>query len=141
MSTDLQVQPAWLTALREAGKAGFTGLPTQRQEAWKYTGLNKLKALTFEPTPSQSASPLEGEVGPKVRVGGTVSTLAMLVRRRRRLERQRLQLIQSGIFPGLLALGRQAGEACLAGFAQRRQPAGLDLQIGAHAACPSANSA
>jgi len=51
MSTDLQVQPGWLTALREAGKAGFTGLPTQRQEAWKYTGLNKLKALTFEPTP------------------------------------------------------------------------------------------
>ncbi|HEX4505496.1 MAG TPA: Fe-S cluster assembly protein SufD [Alphaproteobacteria bacterium] len=50
MSTVTEVSPGWLTALREAGKAGFTGLPTQRQEAWKYTGLNKLKALTFEPT-------------------------------------------------------------------------------------------
>jgi Fe-S cluster assembly protein SufD len=62
MTTDLQVQPGWLTALREAGKAGFTGLPTQRQEAWKYTGLNRLKALTFEPTPPhfEIAFPLKG---------------------------------------------------------------------------------
>jgi hypothetical protein len=71
MSADLQVQPGWLTSLREAGKAGFTGLPTQRQEAWKYTGLNKLKALTFEPAP-RSASPLEGEPddAQRRRVGG-----------------------------------------------------------------------
>src|ERR1700761_5553323 len=61
MSTDLQVQPGWLTALKETGKAGFTGLPTQRQEAWKYTGLNKLKALTFEPGPSSAPSPQRGE--------------------------------------------------------------------------------
>ena len=59
MSTDLQVRPGWLTALREAGKAGFTGLPTQRQEAWKYTGLNKLKALTFEPSRTPAGSPVE----------------------------------------------------------------------------------
>jgi len=69
MSTDLQVQPAWLTALREAGKAGFTGLPTQRQEAWKYTGLNKLKALTFEPTPSPQRREGRGErVGSRYRL-------------------------------------------------------------------------
>jgi len=45
-------QPDWLAALRAAGQARFgeTGLPTQRQEIWKYTGLNKLKALTFEPS-------------------------------------------------------------------------------------------
>ncbi|HTJ65830.1 MAG TPA: Fe-S cluster assembly protein SufD [Alphaproteobacteria bacterium] len=45
-------QPDWLTALRDAGRARFgeAGLPTQRQEIWKYTGLNKLKALTFEPS-------------------------------------------------------------------------------------------
>jgi Fe-S cluster assembly protein SufD len=58
MSTDLQVQPGWLTALRETGKAAFTGLPTQRQEAWKYTGLNKLKALTFEPSPASREVPV-----------------------------------------------------------------------------------
>jgi Fe-S cluster assembly protein SufD len=52
-----EVSPGWLTALREAGKAGFTGLPTQRQEAWKYTGLNKLKALTFEPSPAAAGAP------------------------------------------------------------------------------------
>ena len=74
MSTDLQLQPGWLSALRESGKAGFSGLPTQRQEAWKYTGLNRLKALTFEPTPpsSTNASLLEGEVddAQRRRVGG-----------------------------------------------------------------------
>ncbi len=57
MSTAVRNQPAWLTALRAAGQARFgeTGLPTQRQEVWKYTGLNKLKALTFEP--SKKAGP------------------------------------------------------------------------------------
>ena len=57
MSKVTEVSPGWLTALREAGKAGFTGLPTQRQEAWKYTGLNKLKALTFEPSQIAAHAP------------------------------------------------------------------------------------
>src|SRR6266702_4753695 len=57
MSKVTEVSPGWLTALREAGKAGFTGLPTQRQEAWKYTGLNKLKALTFEPGRDAAQAP------------------------------------------------------------------------------------
>lgn len=61
MSTITEVSPGWLTALREAGKAGFTGLPTQRQEAWKYTGLNKLKALTFEPSPAPQRQEGQGE--------------------------------------------------------------------------------
>jgi Fe-S cluster assembly protein SufD len=65
MTTHAHGQPAWLTAIRESGAARFaeTGLPTQRQEAWKYTGLNRLKALTFEPTAVvEVAFPLEGEV-------------------------------------------------------------------------------
>jgi len=51
-------QPDWLTTLRAAGASQFaeTGLPSQRQEAWKYTGLNRLRSLTFEPTPSPSRS-------------------------------------------------------------------------------------
>src|ERR1700722_13124076 len=73
MSTDLQVRPGWLTALREAGKAGFTGLPTQRQEAWKYTGLNKLKALTFEPSPTAAGLPA------KVSDDGAVASAHRLV--------------------------------------------------------------
>jgi Fe-S cluster assembly protein SufD len=59
MST-VATQPDWLSALRDAGRARFgeAGLPTQRQEIWKYTGLNRLKALTFEPSvPSAVASP------------------------------------------------------------------------------------
>jgi Fe-S cluster assembly protein SufD len=43
-------EPAWLTEARRDGLAQFTasGLPTQRVEAWKYTGLNSLKNMTFE---------------------------------------------------------------------------------------------
>jgi Fe-S cluster assembly protein SufD len=59
MSTATEVSPGWLTALRATGQARFgeTGLPTQRQEAWKYTGLNRLKALTFEPGPTPAGLP------------------------------------------------------------------------------------
>ncbi len=55
MSAVVQTQPAWLTAVRAAGAERFAaaGLPTQRQEAWKYTGLNKLRSLTFEPAPDR----------------------------------------------------------------------------------------
>jgi Fe-S cluster assembly protein SufD len=69
MTTLTQVQPGWLTALRAAGQVRFgeTGLPSQRQEAWKYTGLNRLKALTFEPT--QAAS--HGAVAPSSDVTAT----------------------------------------------------------------------
>jgi Fe-S cluster assembly protein SufD len=44
--------PPWLAALRQDGADRFAeaGLPTQRQEAWKYTGLNRLKGFGFEPT-------------------------------------------------------------------------------------------
>ena len=73
MSTAIEVSPGWLTALREAGKAGFTGLPTQRQEAWKYTGLNKLKALTFEPSPTAAGLPA------KVSDDGAVASAHRLV--------------------------------------------------------------
>lgn len=56
----------WLDALRARGAARFAeaGLPTQRDEAWKYTGLNRLKAFGFEPSappavlPAPVAAPL-----------------------------------------------------------------------------------
>jgi Fe-S cluster assembly protein SufD len=56
VSTVVHAQPSWLAELRAAGAERFaeTGLPTQRQEAWKYTGLNRLKALSFEPAPAPS---------------------------------------------------------------------------------------
>lgn len=65
MSTATAVSPGWLSALRATGQARFgeTGLPTQRQEAWKYTGLNRLKSLTFEPsqTPAALSAPLSDD--------------------------------------------------------------------------------
>lgn len=63
MTTLTRSQPAWLAELREAGATRFadTGLPTQRQEAWKYTGLNRLKALTFEPAASRPWEEASGD--------------------------------------------------------------------------------
>src|ERR1700761_277850 len=99
MSTDLQVQPGWLTALKETGKAGFTGLPTQRQEAWKYTGLNKLKALTFEPS-------RDGAQVPAVLADvGTVATAHRLVfiNGRYAADRSSIGKLPNGVVLGSLA--------------------------------------
>ena len=45
--------PAFLTALRDAGRETFlrVGLPTQKHEDWRYTSLAKLGALPFVPAP------------------------------------------------------------------------------------------
>jgi Fe-S cluster assembly protein SufD len=61
MTVLTQTQPDWLTALRAEGAAAFerTGLPTQRQEAWKYTGLNRLKDLAFAPSAPVRPATLE----------------------------------------------------------------------------------
>ncbi len=62
--TTLVTAPAWLDDLRARGKSRFaeTGLPTQRVEAWKYTGLNKLKVMGLTPgAPSSRPSPDRGE--------------------------------------------------------------------------------
>ena len=46
-----ELEPSWLTALRRKGLEAFqaTGLPDRKTEAWKYTNLNKLKKIGFEP--------------------------------------------------------------------------------------------
>jgi Fe-S cluster assembly protein SufD len=52
-ATLIQPGPAWLSALRDQGAARFaeTGLPTQRDESWKYTNLARLKDFGLEPEP------------------------------------------------------------------------------------------
>ena len=73
MSSVVSTAPAWLTALRAAGAARFeqAGLPTQRQEAWKYTGLNRLKSFGLEPAaPTTLTQAPEGKALPAL-VAGT----------------------------------------------------------------------
>ncbi len=52
---------AWLTGLRRAGIEAFraAGLPTRRVEAWKYTNLNALAKLGFEPADEDSSAALD----------------------------------------------------------------------------------
>ncbi len=42
----LPAEPAWLSDARQHAAAGFA-VPTQKVEAWKYTGLNSLKNVDF----------------------------------------------------------------------------------------------
>ena len=75
MNTATEVSPGWLTALRAEGAARFeqSGLPTQRQEAWKYTGLNRLKSFGFEPSAAGSAG-----AAPAILVEGTAHRLVFV---------------------------------------------------------------
>lgn len=58
MTTALK-RPDWLEAQRARGAARFAenGLPTQRREAWKYTGLNMLREMGFAPAETPVARP------------------------------------------------------------------------------------
>lgn len=55
------VRPEWLKAIRETGAEQFRthGLPTRKDEAWKYTGLNALDQAGVRLAPS-SKLPLSG---------------------------------------------------------------------------------
>ncbi|HLG86915.1 MAG TPA: Fe-S cluster assembly protein SufD [Alphaproteobacteria bacterium] len=74
---------SWLDDLRAKGRARFaeTGLPSRKDEAWKFTGLNKLRALGLEPSgPPHGLSGLSGSVGPLPN-GVALGSLAELLRR------------------------------------------------------------
>jgi Fe-S cluster assembly protein SufD len=51
----------WLQALRDQGRAAFDarGLPTAKDEAWKYTNLNRLRRDGFVPAPMAPAARVE----------------------------------------------------------------------------------
>lgn len=66
--------PDWLAALRRAAAARYdaVGLPGPRTEAWKFTGLNPVKAL--QPVPAEGApgvalpAALQALDGPRIRI-------------------------------------------------------------------------
>jgi Fe-S cluster assembly protein SufD len=53
-------EPAWMQSLREAGAARFreSGLPTNREEAWKYTSLRPLARAKYESLDQLTETPL-----------------------------------------------------------------------------------
>ena len=50
-------EPGWMLAIRKAGLARFAdqGLPTLRQEDWRFTNLASIEALPFRPLPRPEA--------------------------------------------------------------------------------------
>ena len=69
----------WLDDLRERGKARFAdvGLPSRKDEAWKFTGLNKLRALGLEPRPGTPGVPWSVPVHPPLIGGDAIRLHAM----------------------------------------------------------------
>ncbi|MGQ9367464.1 Fe-S cluster assembly protein SufD [Azospirillum sp. ST 5-10] len=63
---------SWVRDLREQGRDRFAalGLPTVRQEAWKYTNLRPLEKTAFRPATAAAAG-AHFDVLPTVRAGGT----------------------------------------------------------------------
>jgi Fe-S cluster assembly protein SufD len=102
-----QSQPAWLASLRAEGAAQFEakGLPTQRLESWKYTGLNGLKDFGFEPAPVSStpglAEPTREESSNPL-VSGTAHRL-VFVNGRFSADRSSVGLLPEGVILGGLA--------------------------------------
>ena len=54
-------EPDWLRAFRAAGAERFSaaGLPTNRDEAWKYTSLRPLARAKFQPLPANDVSDVQ----------------------------------------------------------------------------------
>jgi len=118
----------WLDALRTRGAARFAeaGLPTQRDEAWKYTGLNRLKAFGFAPgTPSASSETLS----PAGRGKGEGAAAAPLLD----TPAHRLIFIDGRFQPALSAIGPLPQGAILGSLADllRTNPATLEPGLGA----------
>ena len=59
-NTTLTEEPAWLTSLRNEGKAQFDILPapTARDERWRFASVGKLSIDGFAPAPAPSADKL-----------------------------------------------------------------------------------
>lgn len=57
----------WLAELREAGMQGFAtkGLPTRREESWKYTSLQPLARIPFTPAEGSAAADIPDSVLPE----------------------------------------------------------------------------
>jgi Fe-S cluster assembly protein SufD len=67
--------PAWLRAMRQAAFARYTamGLPTTRDEDWKYTSVQSIARTAFgEPAPSQADAPALADAG-LVELGGALA--------------------------------------------------------------------
>ncbi len=57
------VQPAWLAPIRRAGFARFSelGLPTLKQEDWRFTNVAPLTELPFQPAPESARNDLTAD--------------------------------------------------------------------------------
>jgi Fe-S cluster assembly protein SufD len=119
MSNALSTSPLWLSALRAQGAARFeqTGLPTQRQEAWKYTGLNRLRAFGFAPSPGGSSI-----AAPAILVAGTAHRLVFVDGRFDAAQSTLGTLPQGVVLGGLADLLRTQPESVESLLGKRAQP-------------------
>jgi Fe-S cluster assembly protein SufD len=88
-------EPAWLTSARQAAWARFSeaGLPTVKDEDWRFTNLAPLAGLSFDPAPRPMRGGLSKETVARLPFGG--------------LGGDRLVFVNGAYFPELSSVGEE----------------------------------
>lgn len=112
--------PAWLRSVRKSGIAHFadSGYPSTRQEEWKYTNLDSLRALPFEPVITP----------PPVVDGASVESLALI-----KNSHSRLVFVDGHFVAGLSRMGGEGITLLSLKQALRAQLPGLEEHLARHA--------
>ncbi len=111
---------SWLESLREAGIARFAeiGFPGPKVEAWKYTNLNALKKLAFEP-PIAADTAIAIDSAPTLLAGNETAHRLVFVNGSFRPELSRIEQLPDGVVLGDLGASLARGdEAVVAALGQ-----------------------
>jgi Fe-S cluster assembly protein SufD len=115
-------EPAWLTATREAALACFseTGLPTVKDEDWRFTNLAAATNFSFEPVSRSVRSRILQETLARLPLAG--------------LEGDRLVFVNGHFFPGLSSIAEQEEGVKIMGLADALagEPSGVMASVERH---------
>ncbi len=91
--------PPWLGALRDAGRDRFgrLGLPTQREESWRFTSLGAFGKLPWQPAPATSTAISVDALPTVVAPGAAPSHRLVFVNGQWRPELSRLDSLPQGV--------------------------------------------
>ncbi|MDH3597329.1 MAG: Fe-S cluster assembly protein SufD [Rhodospirillales bacterium] len=113
----------WLAELREAGLARFAslGLPTPRDESWKYTNLRPLEKVAFG-TPNGEAVSIDRL--PSLLPAGASENRLVFVNGHYRADLSTLKSLREGVEIGSLAAGLERSPETVAEYLGQIAPAG-----------------
>jgi Fe-S cluster assembly protein SufD len=115
-------EPAWLTSARQAALARFseTGLPTVKDEDWRFTNLAPIASLSFDPVPRSTRRGIAKETLARLPFNG--------------LDGSRLVFVNGRFSPELSSIAEQEGGVKILGLADALagEPTGVPVLIERH---------